>query len=147
MPPLFRLEACHIAAQVIPLEMLPAGEFDLVYRSPLDPRSGELPVLPLSITGALAMAKPQDPAAAADGYVAADQVGTGKRSQFPCSTVSYYVYDGREVKPFRSYLVFNTLRLHCHEYSDHTLRRHLPSASLNTAVLQVECCRAAATSR
>ena len=56
--------------------MLPAGEFDLVYRSPLDPRSGELPVLPLSITGALAMAKPQDPAAAADGYVAADQVGS-----------------------------------------------------------------------
>ena len=74
LTPMSRPKAIRFAAQVIPLEMLPAGEFDLVYRSPLDPRSGELPVLPLSISGALAMAKPEDPAAAADGYVAADQV-------------------------------------------------------------------------
>ncbi len=75
--------------QVIPLEMLPAGEFDLVYRSPLDPRSGELPVLPLSITGALAMAKPEDPAAAADGYVAADQVGRDT-ARAPCITCEHF---------------------------------------------------------
>lgn len=61
------------ALQVIPLELLPAGEFDLIYRSPLDPRSGELPVLPLSITGAVAMAHAQDNEATSDGYVAADQ--------------------------------------------------------------------------
>ena len=40
----------------IPLEILPVGEFDPVYRVPLDVRSGELPVLPLSITGAVTMA-------------------------------------------------------------------------------------------
>ena len=58
--------------QVIPLELLPAGEFDLIYRAPLDPRSGELPVLPLSITGAVAMANAADNEATSDGYVAAD---------------------------------------------------------------------------
>jgi len=37
---------------VLPLEILPAGDFEPVYRSPLDVRNGELPVLPLSIYGA-----------------------------------------------------------------------------------------------
>ncbi|KAL6745187.1 hypothetical protein V8C86DRAFT_2986107, partial [Haematococcus lacustris] len=37
----------------IPLEILPLGEFDPVYRIPLDVQGGELPVLPLSISGAL----------------------------------------------------------------------------------------------
>ena len=40
----------------IPLEILPAGEFDPLYRIPLDVQSGELPVLPLSISGAITMA-------------------------------------------------------------------------------------------
>lgn len=62
-----------LSGKVIPLELLPAGEFDLVYRSPLEPRSGELPVLPLSISGAVAMAHSQVAAATSDGYVAADQ--------------------------------------------------------------------------
>eukprot|EP00197_Chlamydomonas_leiostraca_P002218 CAMPEP_0202859684 /NCGR_PEP_ID=MMETSP1391-20130828/1691_1 /ASSEMBLY_ACC=CAM_ASM_000867 /TAXON_ID=1034604 /ORGANISM="Chlamydomonas leiostraca, Strain SAG 11-49" /LENGTH=376 /DNA_ID=CAMNT_0049538739 /DNA_START=202 /DNA_END=1332 /DNA_ORIENTATION=+ len=39
----------------IPLEILPLGEFDPVYRLPLDVQSGELPVLPLSLSGAVAM--------------------------------------------------------------------------------------------
>jgi cyclophilin family peptidyl-prolyl cis-trans isomerase len=39
----------------IPLEFLPAGEFAPVYRLPLDVQGGELPVLPLSISGAVAM--------------------------------------------------------------------------------------------
>jgi cyclophilin family peptidyl-prolyl cis-trans isomerase len=39
----------------VPLEFLPAGEFAPVYRLPLDVQSGELPVLPLSISGAVAM--------------------------------------------------------------------------------------------
>jgi hypothetical protein len=37
---------------VLPLEILPAGEFEPLYRVPLDVRNGELPVLPLSIYGA-----------------------------------------------------------------------------------------------
>lgn len=36
----------------LPLEILAAGDFEPVYRSPLDVRNGELPVLPLSIYGA-----------------------------------------------------------------------------------------------
>jgi len=39
----------------LPLEILPAGEFEPEYRFPLDVQSGELPVLPLSINGAVAM--------------------------------------------------------------------------------------------
>jgi hypothetical protein len=35
------------------MEILPLGEFDPVYRSTLDVQSGELPVLPLSIYGAV----------------------------------------------------------------------------------------------
>ena len=40
----------------MPLEMLPAGDFDPLYRTQVDVASGELPALPLSIFGALAMA-------------------------------------------------------------------------------------------
>ncbi|KAG2496893.1 hypothetical protein HYH03_004901 [Edaphochlamys debaryana] len=40
----------------IPLEILPAGEFEPLYRIPLDVQSGELPVLPLSISGAVTFA-------------------------------------------------------------------------------------------
>ena len=35
----------------LPLEILPAGDFEPTYRVPLDVRSGELPTLPLSIYG------------------------------------------------------------------------------------------------
>ena len=38
---------------MLPLEILPLGEFDPVYRSTLDVQNGELPVLPLSIYGAV----------------------------------------------------------------------------------------------
>ena len=41
------------AGKVLPLEILPLGEFDPVYRSTLDVQNGELPVLPLSIYGAV----------------------------------------------------------------------------------------------
>ena len=41
------------AGKVLPMEILPLGEFDPVYRSTLDVQSGELPVLPLSIYGAV----------------------------------------------------------------------------------------------
>ena len=40
----------------IPLEIRPIGEFEPIYRTRLDVLSGELPVLPLSIQGAVAMA-------------------------------------------------------------------------------------------
>jgi len=42
--------------QTLPLEMLPAGSFEPLYRSPLYVREGELPTLPLSIYGSIAMA-------------------------------------------------------------------------------------------
>ncbi len=41
----------------LPLEILPAGEFDPLYRLPLDVQGGELPVLPLSIPGAVSFAR------------------------------------------------------------------------------------------
>ena len=41
------------AGKVLPIEILPLGEFDPVYRSTLDVQNGELPVLPLSIYGAV----------------------------------------------------------------------------------------------
>jgi cyclophilin family peptidyl-prolyl cis-trans isomerase len=59
-----------LQGKLIPLEVLPAGEFDPVYRSPLSVQGGELPVLPLSIYGAVAMAHGQT---ADDGYAAADE--------------------------------------------------------------------------
>lgn len=40
------------APAALPLEILAQGDFEPVYRSPLDVRNGELPVLPLSIYGA-----------------------------------------------------------------------------------------------
>lgn len=39
----------------LPLEAMIAGDFEPVYRTPLDVRGGELPVLPLSIYGSVAM--------------------------------------------------------------------------------------------
>lgn len=39
----------------LPLEIMPNGDLEPVYRLPLDVRSGEIPVLPLSIYGAAAM--------------------------------------------------------------------------------------------
>ena len=42
-----------LAGKVLPIEVLPLGEFDPVYRSTLDVQNGELPVLPLSIYGAV----------------------------------------------------------------------------------------------
>lgn len=55
----------------LPLEMLAAGDFEPVYRSTLDVRSGELPVLPLSIYGAVAMAHLPD--YSGSGYVSGTQ--------------------------------------------------------------------------
>ncbi len=46
------------AGKVLPLEILPLGEFDPVYRSTLDIQNGELPVLPLSIYGAVSESLP-----------------------------------------------------------------------------------------
>jgi len=42
---------------LLPLEEMMAGDFEPVYRTPLDVRSGEIPVLPLSIYGSVAMAR------------------------------------------------------------------------------------------
>ncbi|GBG61289.1 hypothetical protein CBR_g19822 [Chara braunii] len=39
-----------------PLEIMPAGDFQPLYRTTLDVQDGELPVLPLSVYGAVAMA-------------------------------------------------------------------------------------------
>ena len=63
------MRVVHVG-RTLPLEMLPIGQFDIVYRSPLDVRNGELPVLPLSIYGALAMSHGPDGAdsAAADEF-------------------------------------------------------------------------------
>lgn len=55
----------------VPLEILPAGEFDPQYRIPLEVGSGELPVLPLSIYGAVAMARAPD--VAGEGMLAGDE--------------------------------------------------------------------------
>jgi len=43
----------------LPLEILPAGAFEPLYRSPLDVAGGELPLLPLSVYGALAASRPR----------------------------------------------------------------------------------------
>ncbi|GAX77222.1 hypothetical protein CEUSTIGMA_g4668.t1 [Chlamydomonas eustigma] len=53
----------------IPLEILPLGQFDPVYRSPLDVQGGELPVLPLSISGAITMAHIPD----SDSFLSGDE--------------------------------------------------------------------------
>lgn len=53
----------------VPLEILPAGEFDPLYRLPLDVQGGELPVLPLSIPGAVSMTHLPD----TDSYLSGDE--------------------------------------------------------------------------
>lgn len=47
-----RQRGARLAPAALPLEILAQGEFEPLYRSTLDVRSGELPVLPLSIYGA-----------------------------------------------------------------------------------------------
>lgn len=47
--------ACH-AAPPLPLEILQLASFEPTYRAQLEVNAGELPVLPLSIYGAVAMA-------------------------------------------------------------------------------------------
>ncbi|PSC69067.1 peptidyl-prolyl cis-trans cyclophilin-type [Micractinium conductrix] len=61
------------APAALPLEILPAGDFEPQYRAALDVRSGELPVLPLSIYGAVAMAHVPDSEGGANGYVSSRQ--------------------------------------------------------------------------
>eukprot|EP00890_Picochlorum_soloecismus_P004439 jgi/Picsp_1/4997/NSC_02360-R1_peptidyl-prolycis-trans isomerase protein len=51
-----------------PLEILAQGDFEPTYRLELDPQLGELPVLPLSINGSIAMAKATK-ATATNGFV------------------------------------------------------------------------------
>lgn len=48
---------------------MPAGEFSPVYRLALDVRGGELPVLPLSVRGAVAMARIPD----VEGFLSGEQ--------------------------------------------------------------------------
>ncbi|CAD7699142.1 unnamed protein product [Ostreobium quekettii] len=55
--------------KLIPLEILPAGQFDPLYGSPLDVQYGERPVLPLSIYGAVSMAH----APGSESYASADE--------------------------------------------------------------------------
>ncbi|KAK9808478.1 hypothetical protein WJX73_010340 [Symbiochloris irregularis] len=61
------------AGKTIPLELMPAGAFDPLYRTHLDVNSGELPVLPLSIYGAVAMShapdSPDDDSAASQFFL------------------------------------------------------------------------------
>ncbi|KAG2637754.1 hypothetical protein PVAP13_2NG535700 [Panicum virgatum] len=44
----------------VPLEVMPAGQFEPLYRTPLSIQDGELPVLPMSVYGAIAMAHSAD---------------------------------------------------------------------------------------
>ncbi|XP_006841723.2 peptidyl-prolyl cis-trans isomerase CYP37, chloroplastic isoform X1 [Amborella trichopoda] len=44
----------------IPLEIMPSGQFEPLYKTTLDVQDGELPVLPLSVYGAVAMAHNAD---------------------------------------------------------------------------------------
>lgn len=61
----------HIAAgKQIPLEIMPLGDFEPIYGSPLNVQAGELPVLPMSIYGSVAMAHAPD---ADEGFAAADE--------------------------------------------------------------------------
>ena len=52
------LRHCLNVLADLPLEILPLGGYEPIYRSALDVPSGELPVLPLSIYGAVAMSHP-----------------------------------------------------------------------------------------
>lgn len=49
-----------ISGHEIPLEILPAGEFQPIYKTPLNVQDGELPVLPMSVYGAAAMSHSVD---------------------------------------------------------------------------------------
>lgn len=53
----------------LPLEVMPAGQFEPLYRSPLNIQDGELPVLPMSVYGSIAMAHSED----SDEYSSPDQ--------------------------------------------------------------------------
>ncbi|KAF7015230.1 hypothetical protein CFC21_029122 [Triticum aestivum] len=44
----------------LPLEVMPAGQFEPLYRSPLSIQDGELPVLPMSVYGSVAMSHSED---------------------------------------------------------------------------------------
>ncbi|KAK2408487.1 Cyclophilin peptidyl-prolyl cis-trans isomerase family protein [Trifolium repens] len=44
----------------VPLEIMPAGQFEPLYKTTLSVQDGELPVLPLSVYGAVAMAHNED---------------------------------------------------------------------------------------
>ncbi|KAI9186662.1 hypothetical protein LWI28_019651 [Acer negundo] len=44
----------------IPLEIMPSGQFEPLYRTTLSVQDGELPILPLSVYGAVAMAHSED---------------------------------------------------------------------------------------
>ena len=59
-----------VAGKQIPLEILPLGDFEPIYGSPLNVQAGELPVLPMSIYGSVAMAHVAD---ADEGFAAADE--------------------------------------------------------------------------
>lgn len=59
-----------VSGKQIPLEILPLGDFEPIYGSPLNVQAGELPVLPMSIYGAVAMAHAAD---ADEGFAAADE--------------------------------------------------------------------------
>ena len=58
------------AGKQIPLEIMPLGDFEPIYGSPLNVQAGELPVLPMSIYGSVAMAHAPD---ADEGFAAADE--------------------------------------------------------------------------
>ncbi|KAF3778257.1 Peptidyl-prolyl cis-trans isomerase [Nymphaea thermarum] len=53
----------------VPLEIMPSGQFEPMYRTMLDVQDGELPILPLSVYGAIAMAHSPD----SDEYSSASQ--------------------------------------------------------------------------
>ncbi|OEL25980.1 Peptidyl-prolyl cis-trans isomerase CYP37, chloroplastic [Dichanthelium oligosanthes] len=65
----------------VPLEVMPAGQFEPLYRTPLSIQDGELPVLPMSVYGAVAMAHSVD----SDEY--------SSPMQF-----FFYLYDKRNVR-------------------------------------------------
>lgn len=44
----------------VPLEIMPSGQFEPLYKTMLSVQDGELPVLPLSVYGAVAMAHSED---------------------------------------------------------------------------------------
>ncbi|KAL0044523.1 hypothetical protein WJX82_011108 [Trebouxia sp. C0006] len=59
-----------VSGKQIPLEIMPLGDFEPIYGSPLNVQAGELPVLPMSIYGSVAMAHASD---ADEGFAAADE--------------------------------------------------------------------------